>query len=119
MKVPGKELRAFYSAWPQGKNWYHEDGDLLTDENGLVCHDDEKYCIDSAIGFVAWQGRDVEPTSIIVNGVKIHHVPGDGLNLVAVFKAWRKDVVVLTVHAPTAKLEAVKAAVAAAGGAVL
>jgi len=56
MRVKGYELQQFYKDWPMGDDWYHEDGDLSTNKNGLILEPGDTYDLVDAIGAVVWQG---------------------------------------------------------------
>ena len=108
VKVTGSEWKRFYAdaeAWPDGA--WHEDEDITVD--GKTPGDDFDF---SAVPDVAML--------TVTGGVVYWKDTDEGPSLEAHFKRWRKrqTTTVLVVEVPHEAAEAVRAAIAAAGGKV-
>ena len=107
VKVTGSEWKRFYGdkeTWPEGS--WHEDEEITVD--GEVPDDD-------------FDLSEIPDSSMLrVSGGTVHLTDQarEGPSLEAHFKKWRKqqNTTVLVVGVPTECLEAVRSAIAAAGG---
>lgn len=108
VKVTGSEWKRFYAdaeAWPEGA--WHEDGEITIDGNAPPEDFDFSAVPDAA-------------TLTVAGGVVYLKEMEEGPSLEAHFKRWRKrqTTATLIVEVPHEATEAVRAAIAAAGGKV-
>jgi len=108
MNATGAQILAFYKAWPMGDDWYHEDGFINSEEDHNLDLQVE-YDLDDAIGTLLWQGEGKPPSHIQINGHRVGTDRDDEfLDLVAAFKAWQGDDVVVIIQLPPGEVEALE-----------